>query len=155
MITHAEFGQETQQSWWDPQTPEMDAAYAHARRNTQPQLVNATDYKYFKELYGTDKDNALEKLSLTSPATQPSKKQVEAQAAREKAQMDKIMPKVRAEEAEADKYYHNVFPFDADNPLEEFTYSSKNKWTGAKSNSSVPDAAKNSTAGVGAAVAED
>eukprot|EP00419_Tripos_fusus_P063293 CAMPEP_0172928880 /NCGR_PEP_ID=MMETSP1075-20121228/218200_1 /TAXON_ID=2916 /ORGANISM="Ceratium fusus, Strain PA161109" /LENGTH=255 /DNA_ID=CAMNT_0013790169 /DNA_START=20 /DNA_END=787 /DNA_ORIENTATION=- len=101
VVIHAQTGQQGQQTWWDPQTPEMDAAYAHARRDTQPQLVNATDYKYFKELYGTDKDNALEKLSLTSPATQPSKKQVEAQAAREKAQMDKIMPKVRAEEAEA------------------------------------------------------
>merc|ERR1719350_639960 len=129
--------QQAKETWWDPQTPEMDAAYAHARRDTQPQLVNATDYKYFKELYGTDKDNALEKLSLTSPATQPSKKQVEAQAAREKAQMDKIMPKVRAEETEANKYYHDIFPYDANNPLEEFTYSSKNQGGGAKSNSSL------------------
>mmetsp|Transcript_63948 Transcript_63948/g.122954 ORF Transcript_63948/g.122954 Transcript_63948/m.122954 type:complete len:224 (-) Transcript_63948:64-735(-) len=154
VVIHAQTGQQGQQTWWDPQTPEMDAAYAHARRNTQPQLVNATDYKYFKELYGTDKDNALEKLSLTSPATQPSKKQVEAQAAREKAQMDKIMPKVRAEEAEADKYYHNVFPYDTDNPLEEFTYSSKDQGAWAKSNSSLPHG-KNATAGVDAAVADD
>merc|ERR550532_709277 len=146
MITHAEFGQEAQQSWWDPQTPEMDAAYAHARRNTQPELVNATDYKYFKELYGTDKDNALEHLSLTSPATQPSEKQVAAQAAREKAEMDKIMPKVDAEEKEAENYYHDVFPYDTDNPLEEFTYSSKNKIIVANASSAASGTEDNASA---------
>merc|ERR550532_3352796 len=146
MVVKEKLGQKGQQTWWDPQTPEMDAAYAHARRNTQPELVNATDYTYFKELYGTDEDNALEILSLTSPATQPSEKQVAAQAAKEKAEMDKIMPKVNAEEKEAETYYHNVFPYDTDNPLEEWTYSSKNKIIVANASSAASGTEDNASA---------
>jgi len=85
-------------------------------------------------------------LSLTSPATQPSKEQVAAQAAREKAEMDKILPKVRAEDKEAENYYHTVFIHDTDNPLEDFTFSSKNRIIEANASSAASGTKKNASA---------
>jgi len=66
--------------------------------------------------------------------------------------MDKILPKVRAEEKEAENYYHNVFLHDTDNPLEEWTFSSKNRITVANASNATSGTKKAKTK---AAVAKD
>eukprot|EP00413_Alexandrium_margalefii_P022427 CAMPEP_0204565144 /NCGR_PEP_ID=MMETSP0661-20131031/35297_1 /ASSEMBLY_ACC=CAM_ASM_000606 /TAXON_ID=109239 /ORGANISM="Alexandrium margalefi, Strain AMGDE01CS-322" /LENGTH=164 /DNA_ID=CAMNT_0051572863 /DNA_START=67 /DNA_END=561 /DNA_ORIENTATION=+ len=112
----------------EPQSPLMEAAYLKARDNTMPQLLNDddTDYTWYKDLYSHDEDNPLEELSLSSNATSPTKEQRAADAKKERDAFRQVSPRLEAEEMEADYFWHEIFPFDGDNDLEEYSYLPSN-----------------------------
>mmetsp|Transcript_71764 Transcript_71764/g.222730 ORF Transcript_71764/g.222730 Transcript_71764/m.222730 type:complete len:144 (+) Transcript_71764:81-512(+) len=103
---------------------DMETAYAVARNHTQPPIVpNVSDTVWYMQHYMTDANNSLEALTLSVPDTLPSPAQQAAEQAKDDAAMARIKPQVMAEEAEAEDYYHNVFPVDSGNDLEDFTYT--------------------------------
>mmetsp|Transcript_37150 Transcript_37150/g.100541 ORF Transcript_37150/g.100541 Transcript_37150/m.100541 type:complete len:168 (-) Transcript_37150:210-713(-) len=106
------------------ETEGMQEAIYAGRDNVWPQLLedDPTDYEWYKDYYSSDANNPLEELSFTANATQPSASRVAAEERKERKAYAAVRPRLAAEEAEADYYYHAVFPFDDTNELEEWSY---------------------------------
>uniref|UniRef100_A0A7S2N3A0 PS II complex 12 kDa extrinsic protein n=1 Tax=Alexandrium andersonii TaxID=327968 RepID=A0A7S2N3A0_9DINO len=107
------------------QTVEMDEAVFRARDKLVPELLDddATDFLFYRNLYGFDTNNSLENLSYAHPDVQPSAAQLAAEERREVEGYRAIKPRLQAEEAEASYYWNTVFPYDDGNDLEDFSYT--------------------------------
>lgn len=107
----------------EPDDPKMKDMIFESRQATSPQLdPNVTDDVWYKTYYAHDANNPLEKLSFTSPFTDPTQEQIAKENEAEEAAMAKILPQVEVDEAEAASYYKDNFPTDTGNDLEYFTH---------------------------------
>jgi len=107
----------------EPDDPKIKDMIFESRQATSPQLdPNVTDDVWYKTYYAHDANNPLEKLSFTSPFTDPTQEQIAKENEAEEAAMAKILPQVEVDEAEAASYYKDNFPTDTGNDLEYFTH---------------------------------
>eukprot|EP00415_Alexandrium_ostenfeldii_P002583 UN2583 len=92
-----------------------------AHMNPSVHHVNTSDAEWFRSYFVADRDNKLEDLTMTSSETDPTLQQIANDQAKENAAVKVLRPRVLAEETEAQYYYEDVFPWDQDNDLDDYT----------------------------------